>query len=63
VLKPGETMTEEEAFEFLRGKVGKYKIPKHVQFVVELPKTASGKVQKFLLKEEHQKAEIRSTKS
>jgi len=53
VLKPGETMTEEEAFKSLRGKVGKYKIPKHVQFVEELPKTASGKIQKFLLKEWH----------
>jgi fatty-acyl-CoA synthase len=62
MLKPGETMTEEEAFKFLRGKVGKYKIPKHVQFVEELPKTASGKIQKFLLKEWH-KTKIQSTKS
>lgn len=63
VCKPGETLTEEEALKFLRGKVGKYKIPKYVEFVEELPKTASGKIQKFLLKEEHKKAEIRSTKS
>jgi fatty-acyl-CoA synthase len=54
VLKPGETMTEEEALKFLKGKVGKYKIPKYVEFVEELPKTASGKIQKFLLKEWHQ---------
>jgi len=63
VLKPGETMNEEEALKFIRGKVGKYKIPKYVQFVEELPKTASGKIQKFLLKEWHNKAKIRSTKS
>lgn len=50
VLKPGETMVEEEAFKFLRGKVGKYKIPKYAEFVEELPKTASGKIQKYLLK-------------
>ena len=50
VLKPGETMNEGEVFEFLRGKVAKYKIPKQVEFVKELPKTASGKIQKFLLK-------------
>ena len=56
VLKPGETMTEEEALKFLKGKVGKYKIPKYVEFVEELPKTASGKIQKFLLKEWHLKA-------
>jgi len=50
VLKSGETMNEGEVFEFLRGKVARYKIPKHVEFIEELPKTASGKIQKFLLK-------------
>ena len=55
VLKPGETMNAEGALKFIRGKVGKYKIPKYVEFVEELPKTASGKIQKFLLKEWHQK--------
>lgn len=54
VLKPGETMTEEEAFQFLQGKVGKYKIPKYVEFVDSLPKTASGKIKKYILKEWHQ---------
>jgi fatty-acyl-CoA synthase len=38
------------------GKVAKYKIPKYVEFAEELPKTASGKIQKFLLKEWHEKA-------
>ena len=56
VLKSGETMNEEEALKFVRGKVGKYKIPKYVEFVEELPKTASGKIQKFVLKEWHKKA-------
>jgi fatty-acyl-CoA synthase len=56
VLKPGETMNEEEALKFVRGRVGKYKIPKYVEFVEELPKTGSGKIQKFLLKEWHHKA-------
>jgi fatty-acyl-CoA synthase len=55
VLKPGENLTEEEALKFLRGKVGKYKIPKFIEFVDKLPKTASGKIQKYLLKEGHQK--------
>ena len=51
VLKPGETMGNGEVFEFLKGKVAKYKIPKYVEYIEELPKTASGKIQKFLLKE------------
>ena len=54
VLKPRETMGNGEAFEFLKGKVAKYKIPKYVEYIEELPKTASGKIQKFLLKERHQ---------
>jgi fatty-acyl-CoA synthase len=53
-LKPGETMSEEEALKFLHGKVAKFKIPKYVKFVEELPKTASGKIKKFLLKKWHQ---------
>jgi fatty-acyl-CoA synthase len=55
VLKPKETMIEEELVEFLKGKVAKYKIPRYVEFTEELPKTASGKIQKFVLKESHNK--------
>ncbi len=54
VLKPGEKMEEEEAILFLQGKIARFKIPKYVEFVEALPKTASGKIQKFLLKEWHQ---------
>ncbi|MGQ9645595.1 MAG: acyl-CoA synthetase [Thermodesulfobacteriota bacterium] len=56
VLKPGERMSEEEVLKFLRGKVGKYKIPKFLDFIEALPKTASGKIRKYLLKEWHHKA-------
>lgn len=50
VLKIEETMAETEVLEFLKGKIAKYKIPKYVEFVRELPKTPSGKIQKYLLK-------------
>ncbi len=53
VLKPGEAMGNGQAFEFLKGNVSKYKIPKVVEVVDELPKTASGKIQKSVLKEWH----------
>jgi fatty-acyl-CoA synthase len=46
VLKAGATAEEAEVIEFLRGKLAKYKIPKSVMFVPELPRTHSGKVQK-----------------
>jgi fatty-acyl-CoA synthase len=50
LLKPNEAMAPDEVLQFLRDKVAKYKIPRYVEFVEELPKTASGKIQKFLLK-------------
>ncbi len=60
VLKPGEAMNNGEVFEFLKGKAAKYKIPKYVELIEELPKTASGKIQKFLLKEMHKTEGLKS---
>jgi len=54
VLKPGKTLTLEELQKFLKDKLGKFKIPKYLIAVKELPLTpATGKVQKFILKKEH----------
>jgi fatty-acyl-CoA synthase len=51
VLKEDEELTKEEIHRFLDGKVAKYKFPTHVEFVKELPLTASGKIKKVDLKE------------
>jgi fatty-acyl-CoA synthase len=53
VLKDEEKMTEEDIFEFLRGKLAKYKIPKYVEFTNEFPKTGSGKIRKTELREKY----------
>jgi fatty-acyl-CoA synthase len=50
-LKAGHTLTQEEVQEFCRGKISRHKIPKHVIFVDDYPKTASGKIQKYKLRE------------
>nr|MBO2470322.1 AMP-binding protein [Bacillota bacterium] len=50
-LKPGETMTEDEVRAYCEGKIAHYKIPKYIKFVNEYPMTASGKVQKYKLRE------------
>jgi fatty-acyl-CoA synthase len=50
-LKQGQSLTEEEAQEFCRGKISRHKIPKHIFFVDDFPKTASGKIQKYKLRE------------
>jgi len=51
VVKKGIALTEEEVKEFCRGKIANYKIPKYVKFVESYPMTASGKIQKFKLRE------------
>lgn len=50
-LKAGRSITQEEIQEFCRGKISRHKIPKHVIFVDDFPKTASGKIQKYKLRE------------
>ncbi|MEW5722654.1 MAG: long-chain fatty acid--CoA ligase [Thermodesulfobacteriota bacterium] len=44
VLKPDQTATEEEIIKFCRERLAAYKVPKMVEFVGELPKSAVGKV-------------------
>jgi fatty-acyl-CoA synthase len=50
-LKEGQTATAEEIIAFAREKMANYKAPKYVKFVNDFPMTATGKVQKFVLKE------------
>jgi fatty-acyl-CoA synthase len=50
-LKEGAQLKEEDVQEYCRGKIARYKIPKYVFFVEEYPMTASGKIQKYKLKE------------
>ena len=53
VMKKGERMTEEEVLNFCEGKIARYKIPKHVAFVAELPMTASQKIKRHKLREDY----------
>jgi fatty-acyl-CoA synthase len=50
VLKEGATATEEELREFARKNLAHFKAPHGITFLSELPKTATGKVQKFVLR-------------
>jgi fatty-acyl-CoA synthase len=50
VVRPGATVTEEELRGFARGQLAGFKIPSGVTFVAELPKTATGKIQKYVLR-------------
>ena len=53
VLKPGQKLTETEVLNFLKGRLAKYKVPKSVVFVDQLPRNAAGKVLKNVLKEKY----------
>jgi fatty-acyl-CoA synthase len=50
VLRPGASTTEAELREFARGALAHFKVPAAFHFVSELPKTATGKIQKFVLR-------------
>jgi acyl-CoA synthetase (AMP-forming)/AMP-acid ligase II len=50
VLKSGATAAEDELREFAREHLAHFKAPHRVNFVLELPKTATGKIQKYVLR-------------
>ena len=50
-IKEGCTLTEEEVKLYCRGQIARYKIPKYIFFVEGYPMTASGKIQKYRLKD------------
>ena len=55
-LREGQATTQDEIRDYCRGKIAHYKIPRYVHFVDAFPMTVTGKVQKFLMREESVKA-------
>ena len=51
-LEADEQMTEEELRTFCRDQIAHYKIPRYIRFVDAFPMTVTGKVQKFLIREQ-----------
>jgi len=51
-LREGKTATEEEIRDYCRGQIATYKIPRYIRFTTEFPMTVTGKIQKFLLREQ-----------
>jgi benzoate-CoA ligase family protein len=50
VLKPGKTVTADELKAFVKERLAPFKYPRWIEFVPELPKTATGKIQRFKLR-------------
>jgi fatty-acyl-CoA synthase len=53
VLREGANATEQELVDFCRGRLAHFKCPTSVEFLKELPRTATGKLQKFKLREKY----------
>ena len=57
VLRPGARASAEELLQFCRERMAHFKAPKSVEFVESLPKTATGKIQKYVLRKRVRAAE------
>lgn len=56
IMKEGEKATAGEIQEYFKGKISKHKIPRYIEFTESYPMTASGKIQKFKLREQAMEA-------
>ncbi|MBI5922913.1 MAG: AMP-binding protein [Betaproteobacteria bacterium] len=52
ILREGQTATQEEIQAFCKGQIAHYKIPRYIKFVSSFPMTVTGKIQKFLIREQ-----------
>ena len=50
VFKPGASATEDDLRAFARDALAHFKVPQRFHTVTELPKTATGKIQKYVLR-------------
>ena len=53
ILKPGERGDADELTQFCRARLASYKVPRTWRFVTQFPQTASGKIQKFKLRDDY----------
>ncbi|MEK3800490.1 AMP-binding protein [Peribacillus sp. FSL H8-0477] len=52
IPKPGAQVSEQDIREYCTGKISRHKIPRYFQFTEDYPMTASGKIQKYKLREQ-----------
>lgn len=56
--KKGKDLTSQDIRDFCKGSIAHFKIPKYIEFVDDFPKTTSGKIQKFKLREQFVKPSL-----
>lgn len=52
ILRPGASLTAEVLREWCREKIARFKVPRHIRFASHMPLTATGKPQKFMMRDE-----------
>ncbi|MDM0042912.1 AMP-binding protein [Variovorax dokdonensis] len=52
IVKPGQSLTEDEVRAFCKGQIAHYKVPRYIRFVDAFPMTVTGKIQKFRIREQ-----------
>ncbi len=52
-LRPGSSLTPEDIRAYCEGQITHFKIPKHIKIVTEFPMTVTGKMQKFVMRDEY----------
>jgi fatty-acyl-CoA synthase len=60
ILKEDQEVTADQLREYCKGKISRHKIPRYIEFTDAYPMTASGKIQKFKLREEAEKKALHS---
>jgi len=56
VVKPGETLSEDEIKNWCKDRIAKFKVPTHIEFRNELPKTTVGKILRRELVRQHKES-------
>jgi len=51
-VRDGQALTEDEVKAFCKDQIAHYKVPRHIRFVTEFPMTVTGKMQKFIMREQ-----------
>ncbi len=51
-IRDGATLTDEDVKAFCKDQIAHYKVPRHIRFVSEFPMTVTGKMQKFIMREQ-----------
>jgi len=56
ILKAGQTVTEDAIKAFCKDQIAHYKVPRYIRFVEAFPMTITGKIQKFVMREQMKQA-------